>query len=168
MLDLGGGLGTYSIAWVESRPTRTATIVDLPHLQRFFDDALKHANHRLSFKGADLTKPLTIPADVDFVLFANVLHLVPDWQRLLADTVDQGQDSCLVGIFEADPNTAQGMLFDVQVHLRSGRVTGLLEPTTLAKTMTNVGLKDVRRLSTDDPEDPFQRTCSLWLEAIRR
>ena len=166
LADLGGGLGTYALAWVNSSPKRRATIIDLPGVQTFLIDLLRLNTGRLDFAGEDLTKPFSLPPGTDFVLFANVLHLVPAWNMLLERTIRTANSGCTVGIFEADPTTSQGVLFDLQVHLRSGRVTGLLDPAIVTITLTSCGLTNIRHLKTGDPDDPFQREYNLWLGQV--
>jgi len=168
MVDLGGGLGTYAIAWVGSSRTRHATIIDLPAVADLLTDLLQEHRGQLKFIGADLNDSVELPATTDFVLFANVLHLIPSWPTLLARTVRTLQKDTIVGIFEADPQTPQGMLFDLQVHLRSGRLAGLLQPDTVTDKLTDLGLRNITRLTTADPKDPFQREYRLWLGEVSK
>ena len=74
----------------------------------------------------------------------------------------------MLGIFEADPRTPQGALFDLQVHLRSGRVAGLLDPDRVRTTLLESGLTNVRQMNNVDREDPFQREYVLWLGEVGR
>lgn len=166
MLDLGGGLGTYAIAWIKSLPDRRATIVDLPGIRGFLTATLADHQGQLDFIGADLTAPFTVPVAIDFILFANVLHLVPNWSNLLESTIRQVRKGTIVGVFEADPATPQGILFDLQVHFRSGRITGLLNPATVTQELLKAGLTNINRLSIRDPEDLFQREYGLWLGEV--
>ena len=168
MADLGGGLGTYAEAWVASSNTRMATIVDLPGVGEFLTDLMHRYDGQLKFIGADLNDPFALAEPVDFVLFANVLHLVPTWPELLGRAVHTSRHGCLIGVFEADPGTPQGTLFDLQVHLRSGRLTGLLDPALITNVLAQSGLRDVRRLSMTDPEDPFQRQYGLWIGEVAK
>ena len=68
-----------------------------------------------------------------------------------------------VAIFEADPDSPAGALFNLQVHLRSGRTTALVNGTEIKNAMTESGLLGVKGIPTVDPEDPFQRTYTLWV-----
>jgi ubiquinone/menaquinone biosynthesis C-methylase UbiE len=166
MADLGGGLGTFAMAWVRSSQTRRATIVDFPGVRVFLDDLLQQYNERLSFIGADLNVSFNFPGTFDFVLCANVLHLILRWPTLLEHMASTLAAGTLVGIFEADPDTAQGALFDLQVHLRSGRVASLLKPASIRKRLEEGGFENIRRVTTIDPEDPFRREYGLWLGKV--
>lgn len=168
MADLGGGLGIYATAWVMSSASRRATIVDLPGVAGFLASSSQLSEGRVTFIGADLTQPFTLPDSIDFVLFANVLHLIPGWPALLKRTIRTAQEGCVIGIFEADPRTPQGTVFDLQVHLRSGRLTGLLDPARVEGELAESGLHNVRRLTTADPEDPFRRQYSLWIGEVNK
>jgi hypothetical protein len=166
MADLGGGLGTYAMAWVRSSQNRRATIVDFPGVRPFLTDLLEQYKDQLNFVGADLNTSFSLPGDIDFALFANVLHLIPWWPTLLERIVGMLGEGTLVGIFEADPDTPQGALFDLQVHLRSGRVAGLLNPASVTSKLAEVGLENIQRVTTVDSEDPFRREYGLWLGKV--
>lgn len=168
MADLGGGLGAYAEAWIAANDHRSAIIVDLPGVGEFLTDLLRRSGGRVRFLPADLKESFTIPGSVDFVLFANVLHLLPEWPALLQRVTQTLPHGCLLGIFEADPATPQGILFDLQVHLRSGCLTGLLHPANIANVLTDSHLRDTKCLTTFDADDPFERQYRLWIGKVER
>lgn len=169
MADVGGGLGTYAEAWVASSKERSAVIIDLPGVEQFVADLIIRCGSQLGFIGADLNQPFAVSGPtIDFILFANVLHLVPDWRTVLGRVVRSARDGCRVGIFEADPSTPQGTLFDLQVHLRSGRVTGLLHAASIAASVAASGIRNIQHFTTIDPDDPFERHYGLWIGEVEQ
>ena len=89
MADLGGGLGTYAEAWVSSSNERRALIFDLPGVEQFVLDLLHQYDSQLSFVGADLNQPFAVSgSSIDFILFANVLHLA----QMAGSSAQRGAD----------------------------------------------------------------------------
>jgi SAM-dependent methyltransferase len=167
MADIGGGLGTYGLQWIKSRGDRHAIVIDFPDVEPFLSTLLRQTNGRLDFVGADITTPFALPPYTDFALFANVLHLVENWEDVLLRSVNQLRPGSLIGVFEADPSSPSGALFDLQVHLRSGRRSGLICPEIISKALGNCALGDVRQLRMRDPDDPYQRDYSLWIGTVQ-
>lgn len=72
LLDIGGGAGAYTTAWLEASPAHAATLVDLPPVVALARERLPEA--RVSFiEGDALEAPLG--DGYDGALLANVLHL---------------------------------------------------------------------------------------------
>jgi hypothetical protein len=151
--DIGGGLGTYGLQWIKSRRDRSGTIVDFPEVGAFLKAALEQADDRLTFIGADVLKPFSLPASTDFALFANVLHLVESWKEVLLRTVSQLRHGSILGV-------------DLQVHLRSGRRSGLISPGRINQALVSCQLTNVRQLRTRDSADPYQRDYNLWIGTV--
>src|SRR5205807_6205865 len=87
LIDLGGGLGTFSNSWIESANDRRAVVVDLPNVRTFLmNKSRRQPSGRVKFIGADLTNLKSIPSG-DVYLLANVLHLLPKWQGVLSRVV---------------------------------------------------------------------------------
>jgi SAM-dependent methyltransferase len=161
LLDLGGGLGTFAYAWVQSHPDRVATVLDLPGVAEHLGRASLHP--RLSARPLDLADFHRLPETADVYLLANVLHLLPGWREVLrkvAATLRPGQR---LAVFEADPCGPSGRLFDLQVHLRSGCRSGLLDPTDVAAALDEAGLRDCSTETVQDADDPFHRDYRLWI-----
>lgn len=161
LVDLGGGLGTFSRAWIHSRSDRRATLVDLPDVEALLS-MYGGSNERIEFLGADLLQYPIIP-NGDLYLLANVLHLLPGWNEVVRKVVEQASKHSLVAIMEANPSGPEGRLFDLQVHLRSGGNTGLLQPVDINLILISLGLLNVHCLENFDDNDPFQRKYHLWI-----
>lgn len=161
LIDIGGGLGTFSKAWVRAKQHRLATVVDLQGVESLpsMPEAL---DARLRFLGADLLQRPSLPPG-DIYLLANVLHLLPGWPEALRHVVEQAPISSFIVIMEANPGGPAGRLFDLQVHLRSGGITGLLRPVDVESELVSLGLSEAHVLETFDESDPFQREYQLWI-----
>jgi ubiquinone/menaquinone biosynthesis C-methylase UbiE len=82
LIDIGGGLGTFSKSWIESDAKRSALVVDLPGVQPFFENVDRNHQTRIEFFGFDIS--LELPdLDGDVYLVANVLHLLREWRSVL-------------------------------------------------------------------------------------
>jgi SAM-dependent methyltransferase len=75
-LDLGGGPGTFAMAFLAKNPGLRATVCDRPDaLEVAREVATTHkAGHRLSYLPLDLMKD-DIPGTFDVVWYSNVLHI---------------------------------------------------------------------------------------------
>ena len=161
LADLGGGLGAFSTAWITSRPDRSATLIDLPALENVIrDDMLP--SPRISFYGIDLTKLDDLPR-ADVYLLSNVLHLLPEWRQVLRHVARCAPSGASIAIFEAERGGASGALFDLQVHLRSGCVGGLLDPAAIHEQLLTLGFQSIRSLPILDTMDPYERQYSLLI-----
>ena len=76
LLDLGGGPGTYAMAFLAENPTLCATVCDRPAaLDVAKEIASNHkAGRRLSYLPLDLLTE-TIPGTYDVIWYSNVLHI---------------------------------------------------------------------------------------------
>ena len=86
VLDLGGGPGTYALAWADACPGAEITVFDTPATLRIARKILrdKGAERRLRLVGGDFLKdPLGGP--YDFVWISQILHAFsgPDCVKLL-------------------------------------------------------------------------------------
>lgn len=76
LLDLGGGPGTYALAFLESNPSLRATVADRPAALAVARRiaAASHAKARVSFAPLDfMTDPL--PGRYDVVWLSNIIHI---------------------------------------------------------------------------------------------
>jgi ubiquinone/menaquinone biosynthesis C-methylase UbiE len=77
LLDIGGGTGIYSIAWLQRHPELRAIVFDRPEVLKVASEMAQAygVGDRLECQPGDMfSDPL--PRDVDVVLLSNVLH---DW-----------------------------------------------------------------------------------------
>jgi ubiquinone/menaquinone biosynthesis C-methylase UbiE len=161
LVDLGGGLGTFSKSWIKESELRRATLVDFPQVAPFVSAEVA-LDDRLQFYGSDLSDLKELPAG-DLYLLANVLHLVPDWKIILRTVVRLIAKPSLVCVFEADQYNESGRLFDLQVHLRSGGTGGLISPEDIRLALSSLGLTQLHELTFSDERDPFKRQYYLWV-----
>jgi predicted O-methyltransferase YrrM len=75
LLDLGGGAGTYAIAFCQTYPELTATVFDLPATLRLTEKTVKEAGleSRIALLPGDFHKD-TLGGPYDVVLMADILH----------------------------------------------------------------------------------------------
>lgn len=162
LVDLGGGIGAYSLAWVRSKRMRIATLLDLPEVIDMLDANNSRLEARLRFHAADLTKISSLPKG-DVYLLANVLHLFRGWRSILRNVLALMPGNSQLAVLEATSQGAPGAFFDLQVHLRSAQGGGLIEPTSLEKFLRQCGLQDLSRRELDMVVDPLDREYWLWL-----
>ncbi|HKY71667.1 MAG TPA: methyltransferase [Nitrospira sp.] len=83
LLDLGGGPGTYAMAFLAKNPSLRATVCDRPAaLEVAKEIAATHkAGARLSYLPLDLLKD-EIPGPFDVIWYSNVLHIYSPEQNL--------------------------------------------------------------------------------------
>lgn len=161
LVDLGGGHGVFSRAWVASNPARTARLLDLPGVDG--GPAGGTADGRLVRGPIDLEAEFELPAPADVYLLANVLHLLPAWPGVIARVARAMPVGARLLVFEADPSGPAGRLFDLQVHLRSGRRGGLLQPVDVVRAVEAAGLRLRSVLTTSSPADVYRRQYMLWV-----
>jgi predicted O-methyltransferase YrrM len=75
LLDVGGGVGTYSILLAQKNPELRAVILDLPAVREWAEEAVASygLGDRISFQGGDFRAP-SLGENYDVVLLANILH----------------------------------------------------------------------------------------------
>jgi ubiquinone/menaquinone biosynthesis C-methylase UbiE len=75
LLDVGGGPGTYSMAFLEANPRLRATIVDLPEVLPIAEEQARKAGleERMAFQAGDLTCD-PFRQGVDLILVSNIIH----------------------------------------------------------------------------------------------
>jgi ubiquinone/menaquinone biosynthesis C-methylase UbiE len=74
LLDLGGGAGTYSAAFLDAHPLATATLVDFGDVLALARTHLADFGARVHYKGGDASA-VAAGTDHDVVLLSNLLHL---------------------------------------------------------------------------------------------
>ena len=75
LLDMGGGSGTYTIAFLEKNPTMTAVIFDLPSVIPLAIERLNDAGYlkRVTLVAGDFYKD-ALPAGCDLALLSAIIH----------------------------------------------------------------------------------------------
>lgn len=76
LLDLGGGPGTYALAFLRKNPTLKATVCDRPAALDVAKEvaATEKAGKRLSYLAVDFMKDV-LPDQYDVIWYSNVLHI---------------------------------------------------------------------------------------------
>jgi ubiquinone/menaquinone biosynthesis C-methylase UbiE len=82
-LDLGGGPGTYALAFLQNNPRLQATVMDRPAALEVARILAKQScvESRLSFQTGDFVHD-TIPGKYDIVWYSNVLHIYSPSENL--------------------------------------------------------------------------------------
>ncbi len=82
-LDLGGGPGTYALAFVQNNPHLQATVMDRPAALEVARTLAKQASaeSRLSFQAGNFVSD-KIPGTYDIVWYSNVLHIYSPSENL--------------------------------------------------------------------------------------
>lgn len=161
LLDLGGGLGAFSRAWVESQPHRTAVLADLPQLEPAIAERAEHP--RIRTAGVDLLELRRLPAPADVILLSNVLHLFAGWRDVLRRVLAMAPAGARVCVFEATAESGPGALFDLQVHIRSGWSAGLLDSADVMRCLQAASAEVEDAVRIRDPDDPYRRDYTLWI-----
>lgn len=83
LLDLGGGPGTYAMAFLAKNPGLRATVCDRPAALEVAKEIASRnkAGHRLSYLALDLLTD-DIPGPFDVIWYSNVLHIYSPEQNL--------------------------------------------------------------------------------------
>jgi len=93
LLDVGGGLGAYSLAFLDHHPDNRTTLVDFPETLSLLENAAADLPQGLEMRCGDARKPLP-GSGYDVVLLANVLHLygTPDCAAIVRRAADAAAD----------------------------------------------------------------------------
>jgi SAM-dependent methyltransferase len=127
LLDVGGGLGTFSCAFCRRYPGLQATVVEHPAVLPLVRRAVSHSRlrHRVQVIGRDFTRS-ALPRGFDTVLLSNVLHAHgADANRSLLRKVyrslNPGGHLILRDVFMSRNRTAPawGALFSVLLYLHT-------------------------------------------------
>jgi (2Fe-2S) ferredoxin/ubiquinone/menaquinone biosynthesis C-methylase UbiE len=86
MLDLGGGSGAYSIAFVKAASALHSEIVDLPEVLPLTQEHIRHAglSERINTRAGDMLSIPLAPASYDLILLSAICHMFsPEENRQL-------------------------------------------------------------------------------------
>jgi len=120
MLDLGGGSGAYSIAFVKAASALHSEIVDMPEVLPITQEHIRQAGlgDRISTRAGDMLSVPLEPAGYDLVLLSAICHMFsPEENRLLlhrayAALAPQGRIVISDFILDADKTSPRfGTLF---------------------------------------------------------
>jgi ubiquinone/menaquinone biosynthesis C-methylase UbiE len=120
LLDVGGGLGTYSVAFAKKNPNLVSTVLDLQptlsHTERFIEE--EGVQDRVGTYSCQCTEDLFPPGPFDAVLISNLLHLYPsrDVLRILEKSwqvLEEGGLLMVHDYFHEETYSVQVGLFDL-------------------------------------------------------
>ncbi|MBW6502832.1 methyltransferase domain-containing protein [bacterium] len=156
VLDLGGGPGTYAVAWADACPGAEITIFDTPATLRVTRKILrgKGAYGRVSLAEGDFLKdPLGGP--YDFVWISQILHAYPgpDCVRLLRrarSALVQGGRVAVQEFLLAEGKTSPPGPVFFSVHMVA--VTGGGRAYTAREIAAMMKAAGFRRISSDPPD----------------
>ncbi len=155
MLDLGGGSGAYSIAFVKTTPALHAEIVDLPEVLPITQEHIRQAglSDRISTRPGDMLSVALAPASYDLVLLSAICHMFsPEENRQLlnrayAALAPQGRLVISDFILDADktsPRFATLFALNMLVGTRAGASYSEPEYEEWLKAAGFAGVKHVR------------------------
>lgn len=160
LVDIGGGLGTFSYAWVKYNSIRTAIVIDFPKLASLYSDTTE----RVEFIGANLEYGFDFnKIEGDIFLFSNVIHLLGNWTDVIDNCYAKMQFGNILVVFEADAEDEHGTLFNYQVHMRSSFKSFLLSFNTINDKILSLNFHSITEDFIVDANDPYQRTYKLWI-----
>ncbi len=160
VLDLGGGPGTYAIAFCKQNPKLEAVIYDLPTTQPFAEKTVaEHGlSQRITFRPGNYIEE-DIPGRYDMVWISHILHAEgPETcEKVLSKAVRTLEPGGMVLVhdFFLD-ETMDGPLFPALFALNMLQATSQGQSYSegqVTQMLHNVGVADVRRLTYRGPTD---------------
>ena len=129
LLDLGGGAGTYTAAFLDARPAATATLVDFADAIALARVHLAPFGDRVRFVIGD-ARDVALDEDHDVVLLANLLHLhgPTACAELCAAAARAVAPGGTVAIVELRADSLEGLWFALDMALYTER--GDVYPTS--------------------------------------
>lgn len=160
LLDLGGGPGTYAIFFCKENPELKATVFDLPTTRPFAQKTIERlkVSDRVAFvDGNYLTDEISGKFDV--IWMSHILHGEgpEDCRMIIRKAVSALEPGGMIIVhdFILD-NTMDGPLFPAlfSLNMLLGTESGQsYSENQLADMFTEAGLKDIKRLNFDSPND---------------
>jgi cyclopropane fatty-acyl-phospholipid synthase-like methyltransferase len=151
LLDIGAGLGAYSLAFLDCDSNNRATLFDLPEAIELYEQS-QGAKHPRARTIAGDARVYSSKSEYDLVLLANVLHLFgPEecnamLERAVAAAIPGGRvilKDVLISPDRSGPLVALYFALNMALYTESGDVHAT---STLEKWMTSAGLRDVGSL----------------------
>lgn len=167
LLDLGGGAGTYTAAYLDAHPHARATIVDAPDVIELAKENLARFADRVTFVAGDARQS---HAPHDVALLANVLHLHgADACKQIVDAAMRAAPRVVVKDLRAD--TLEGKLFALGMAI----YTDAGDVYTEAQIRAWLGHRDAvnHRLAITDhlvlvADTPFERYPRSFTRTLER
>ncbi len=139
LLDVGGGTGIYSVAWLLRHPDLRAIVWDRPEVVKIAREMAEHHGvlDRLDTVAGDMFKD-AVPEGADVILFSNVLHDwdVADCRSLLSRASSSLRPGCRLLIHDVFLNDAldgplpQALYSSALFRMTEGRLYSALEYRT--------------------------------------
>src|SRR5262245_9119333 len=156
LLDLGGGAGTYAIAFCQASPELTAVLFDLPGPVALAQTVVSAAGltERITFVAGDFRTD-ALPGGFDLVLLSNILHSQSEEtnQRILRqvyDALDPAGELIVRDVLMNEDHTGPtfGALFTVNLllHSASGRCYTFSE---ISGWLTKAGFRELEVLEAN-------------------
>jgi SAM-dependent methyltransferase len=158
MLDIGGGSGAYSIAFVQANPELHATVFDLPHVLPLAERYIHEASlaSRISTRAGDLRDAdFSHYGQFDLVLLSNICHMMSDAEnrellrRCFAATSPGGRlviRDFIVDDDRTSPKQAAVFALNMLVGTRGGSTYTEVEHRSW---LLDAGYKNVERLGAE-------------------
>ena len=155
LLDLGGGTGAYTKAFLAQFPGETAILADRPEVL-----ALAHVPARAALLPLDLLN-MQPPGGQGIVLLANVLHLFgrPQIEHIVRRAEAALGPGGMLVIKDLRSDTEEGVLFalNMALYTEAGDVHPL---EILEQSLRVAGLRDVRRSALESSPKSLVLTAS--------
>jgi hypothetical protein len=151
LLDLGGGSGTYTMAFLGKAPEMTATILDLPAVIELAKERLAENGFldRVNLVPGDYTSG-SLPKGHDLVLLSAIIHsnspeMNQDLYKRIYECLEPGGAILIRDFFMDDLRTSppEGAIFAVNM-LTATRGGDSFSLTEVQEDLEQVGFQDVR------------------------
>jgi len=180
LLDLGGGPGTYAMAFLARNPGLRATVCDRPAALEVAKEiaATQKAGARLSYLPLDLLKD-EIPGPFDVIWYSNVLHIYSPEQNLdvfrrARAALSEGgrlliQDAFLHDREALYPEEASLFAVSMLLFTETGNTYSVAETTTWLKEAGFASVRPVKmKKGTEDWEGGILEAVVAPRESNRR
>jgi hypothetical protein len=158
LIDVGGGSGVYTIAFLQACPEMSATLFDLPEVVDIGREHIKEAGlmDRVDLVGGDLYTDF-LPAGHDLALVSAIIHMNSPEQNLelykkIFDALDPGGRIVIRDFVMKPDHTAPrpGAIFAVNMLVGTAG-GGTYSYEEIKSGLTAAGFKNVKLIQQDDP-----------------
>jgi len=159
MLDLGGGSGAYSIAFVKSAPGLKAEVIDVAEVLPITEEHIRKAGlaDRITTRAGDMLSVPLGPAQYDLVLLSAICHMFsPEENQALlkrgyAALAPQGRLVISDFVLEADKTAPRfGALFALNMLVNTRAGASYSEPE-YAAWLKEAGFAETKRVRMPGP-----------------
>jgi precorrin-6B methylase 2 len=157
LLDVGGGSGTWTIAWLKKSPEARATLFDLPHVIPLAEERLRYAGllERVTLVAGDFDTD-ALPTGADLAWVSAIVHQNSRsenrtlFEKLHAALVPGGRILIRDIVMDATRTTPKGgALFAVNM-LAATPGGGTFTFAELAEDLEATGFKEAKQLREDE------------------